>query len=325
MSHGAFRTPSPHSAKTRTRTFSRVIGAVVAGCLLGAAPAAQRTPPAESSGDLIELDVVALDRQDQPVAGLRQEEFQVKEDGRLVDIKTFAHVTVLGSTQPDDARLVTLLLDDVGVPMSGTYPMRSIAQVMLSPAGRGDEVSVVRLSSRSDEAVGDYQTARDRIDGYHGGVVPFSSRDTPETVLKMIAKIARQLESVDHRRKVILCVGLPAVCDIGEPAFGAVNPLWPSWVGAVSATARANASVYAVDPTGLSRGSGAHGIGLVTLTGGELFANSNDFLRAADAIWSRASRYYLLGYWPSADKRELHSIDVKVARKDVRLHVRRTR
>jgi VWFA-related protein len=304
---------------------SGLIAAVVASCLLGAAPAAQRTPPAASSGDLVELDVVALDRQGQPVAGLRQEEFQIKEDGRVVDIKTFAHVITLGSAQPDDARVVTLLLDDIGVPMTGTYPMRGIAQAMLSPAGRGDEVSVVRLSSRSDEAFGDYQTARDRIDGYHGGVVPFSNRDTPETVLKMVAKIARQLEAVEHRRKVILCVGLPVVCDVPEPAFGQVNPLWPHWVGALNAAARANASVYAVDATGLSRGSGAHGTGLVAMTGGELFANSNDFLRAADAIWSRASRYYLLGYWPLANTRELHSIDVKVARKDVRLHVRRTR
>src|SRR6185295_4760825 len=155
----AVRTPSLPSAPSRTRAYSPscgLIAAVAASCLLGAAPAAQRTPPAASSGDLVELDVVALDRQDQPVAGLRREDFQVKEDGRVVDIKTFAHVTALGSTQPDDARSVSLLMDDVGVPMTGTYPMRAIAQVMLSPAGRGDEVSVVRLSSRSDEAFGDY-------------------------------------------------------------------------------------------------------------------------------------------------------------------------
>ena len=129
---GGVRTPLLWRAQGRTTSFSTgsgLIAYVVAGCLLGAAPAGQRTRPA-SSGDLVELDVVALDRQDLPVAGLRQEEFQVKEDGRVVDIKTFAHVTTLGSTQPDDARLVTLLMDDVGVPMTGTYRMRAIAQVM---------------------------------------------------------------------------------------------------------------------------------------------------------------------------------------------------
>src|SRR3989442_648389 len=133
---GADRAPRLPSAQRTTNAFSPGAGLIIAvlGCCLhGAAPAAQRMPPARSSGDLVELDVVALDRQDLPVAGLRQDEFQIKEDGRAVDIKTFAHVTVLGSTQPDDARLVTLLMDDVGVPMTGAYPVRAIAQRMRSP------------------------------------------------------------------------------------------------------------------------------------------------------------------------------------------------
>jgi VWFA-related protein len=292
---------------------------------LGAAAAAQRTPPPVSSGDLVELDVVALGRDEQPVADLRQDEFQVKEDGHVVELKTFANVTTLGSTQPDDARIVSLVMDDVGVPMAGTSAMIAIAQVMFSPAGRGDELSVIRLSSRSDEAFGDYGTARDRISGYRGGVVPFSGRDTPETVLKVIAKVASQLEPLEHRRKAIICLGLSAVCDVEEPPLGTHSVLWPYWVAALGAMARANASVYVVDATGLNRGSGARGLGLATLSGGARFANSNNFLHAADAIWREAGRYYLLGYWPSAERRDLHAIDVKVARKNVHLHVRHAR
>ncbi len=136
--------------------------------------------------------------------------------------------------------------------------MRAIAQALLSPAGRGRRTfSVVRLSSRSDEAFGDALTARDRIDGYRGGVVPFSRRETPETVLEAIAKMSRQLETVEHRRNVIICLGLPAVCDIEEPSLGGSSVLWPHWVAALTATAHANVSVYSVDPTGLSRNSGA--------------------------------------------------------------------
>jgi VWFA-related protein len=299
--------------------------AVVTTSLFTAAIAAQRRTVTPASGDLIELDVVALDRQDLPVSDLRQEEFQIKEDGHVVDIKTFAHVTALGTMQSDDARSVTLLMDDVGVPMAGASPMRAIAQAMLSPAGRGDDISVVRLSSHTDEAFGDRMTARDRIDGYRGGVVPFSIRETPETVLQAIAKISRQLEIVEHRRNVIICLGLPAVCDVEEPALGGSSVLWPHWVAALSATARANVSVYSVDPTGLSRNSGARGVGLPRLTGGELFSNSNNFVHAADVIWGEASRYYLLGYWPSATKRELHTIDVTVARKDVHVRARKRR
>lgn len=304
-------------------TRSLVVAACVA--LLGAIPAAQRQKPAFAPNDLIELDVVALDRDGRAVTDLRQDEFRIKEDGRLVDVKTFAKVSALGSAQPDDERIVVLLMDDIGVPITGTSPMQQIAPVVLSPFGPGDEVSVVRLSSRSDEAFGDLKTARERIDGYRGGVQPFSFRDTPETVLKAIAKISRQLEGIDHRRKLILCLGLPSVCDVSEPWLGGTSPIWSAWVDAVSSAARANAGLYCVDPTGTRGGLNISGSGLVEITGGRIFAHENSFGRAAEAIWHEAGHYYLLGYWPAASTRELHSIDVSVARKGVKVRARQRR
>lgn len=299
-----------------------IAAAFVAILVVGAS--AQRSRPA-AAADLVELDIVALDRDDRPVTDLRQDEFTVKEDGRLVELKTFAQVTALGSAQPDDGRVVVLLMDDIGVPMTGTSPMQRIAPVVLSPIGDGDEVSVVRLSSRSDEAFGDIRTARDRIDGYRGGAVPFSRRDASESVLKAIAKIAHQLEAIDHRRKVILCLGLPAVCDVNEPQLGGTSVLWPAWVAAIDAAARANVSVYCVDPTGAMGGSRLSPEGIVQLTGGKVFAHENDFSLAANAIWREAGHYYLLGYWPAASKRELRSIDVRVLRKGVHVRARQRR
>jgi VWFA-related protein len=283
--------------------------------------AATTAPP--QNADLVELDVVALDRHDRPVNDLRQTDFRIREDGRAVEIKTFSQVTALGTTQPDDARIVTLLMDDIGVPITGTSPMQQIAPVVLAPMGAGDELSVVRLSSRVDEAFGDLSTARERIAAYRGGVQPFSSRDTPETVLKAVAKIAAQLETIDHRRKIILCLGLPVVCDVGEPPVGGRTVLRDAWVGALAAAARANASVYIVDPTG-ARGGGNVGDGLVQFTGGRIF-HDNDFAPAGDAIWREAGHYYLLGYWPPASKRDLHAIDVSIARKGVRVRARQRR
>jgi hypothetical protein len=220
---------------------------------------------------------------------------------------------------------VALLMDDTGIPMAGTHPMRSIAQILLSPAQVGDEVSVVRQSNSSDEAFGDQATALARIEGYHGGVIPFSRRDAGEYALKMVAKMARTLELIDHRRKLIVCVGIRFVCDVEEPEQGAVSPLWPAWVDALRATARANVSVYSVDPTGLNQRSSVRGVGLVRLTGGEAFANSNDFGPPATAIWREASTYYLLGYWPPVSSKEVHSIDVKVTRKGAHVRARQLR
>jgi VWFA-related protein len=298
---------------------------LAAVCALAPIAAAQRKPPPIQDGELVELDIVALDKYQQTVSDLRQDEFQIKENGRPVEIKTFEFVVALGSLQPDDARVVSLLMDDVGVGITGTSAMQQIAHALVSPLGRGDELSVVRLSREGDEAFGDFNTASDRIAGYRGGMVPFSRRDTPETVLKAVARISKQLEALDHRRKAIICLGVTAVCDVEDPPLGAHSVLWPHWVAAIAAAARANVSVYAVDPTGLNQRAGVSGVGLVRLTGGERFANSNDFMRAADAIWRESSRYYLVGYWPPAGTKALQSIDVKVTRKDVHLRVRRAR
>ena len=88
------------------------------------------------------------------------------------------------------------------------------------------------------------------------------------------------------------------------------------------AAARANVSVYCVDPTGLNQRAASRGVGLVRLTGGERFANSNDFRPPRDAIWREASRYYLLGYWPSGGKaRAALRSRSSVARKGVHLRV----
>jgi len=210
---------------------------LLALCVLGPVVVAQRKgPPTAQDGELVELDIVALDKHQQTVSDLRQDEFQIKENGRPVEIKTFEYVVALGSLQPDDARVVSLLMDDVGVGITGTSAMQQIAHALLSPLGRGDELSVVRLSRDADEAFGDFSTASDRIASYRGGMVPFSRRDTPETVLKTVAKISKQLEAVDHRRKAIICLGVTAVCDVEDPPLGAHSVLWPHWVALSVAT-----------------------------------------------------------------------------------------
>jgi hypothetical protein len=216
-------------------------------------------------------------------------------------------------------------MDDIGVAVDGTSPMQQIAPVVLAPFGQGDELAVVRLSSRSDEAFGDVTTARDRIAGYRGGAVPFSRRDTPETVLKAVTKISRQLDSIDHRRKVILCLGLPSVCDVAEPLVSAPRVVWDAWTMALAATAHANVSLYVVDPTGSHGGSRVTSNGLVQLTGGRVFAHENNFAPAGEAIWREAGHYYFASYWPAASKHDLHTIDVSVSRKGVQIHARQRR
>ena len=78
----------------------RMFAALIAASWFAFAAGAQR-PAAVSTADLVELDVVALDRNGQSVTDLRQDEVTIKEDGHPVETKTFAKVTALGSLQPD--------------------------------------------------------------------------------------------------------------------------------------------------------------------------------------------------------------------------------
>jgi VWFA-related protein len=267
---------------------------------------------------LVELDAVVVDSNDRPVRGLHQEDFQIKEDGRAVAVTSFAEVSASGIAGRTDGRSVVLLLDDTGIGPTGTIIVQNIARLFLSRARPADAVAVVRLTHRDDEAITPLLIARERVDEYRARSLPYFGRETIEESLRTLTRVSRQLESIEHRRKAVVCIGRRSLCDLYLEA--PENSLvWRDWRDAVSATSRANVSLYVVDPAGVN-GQLDLGHGLVEHTGGADFVRSNNFERAVDRIWEEAGHYYLLGYVPTARPRELHSIDVKVKRKG--LHVR---
>lgn len=295
----------------------RAIPAMLFGVLvLAGAPAAQPDPAA--GADLVELDVAVVDGKGRPVTGLTQLDFSIKEDGKPVAINTFSETVAENADAP---RSIVLLMDDAAVPAMGNQAMQTIARAFVSSADPFDEVSVVRLHSRADEPFGDRRVAEFRIAEYQAGSIPFTDWVTPQEMLRRVADLSRQMASDDRRRKIVVCIGAPVVCNIEEPATTAPRQLWSTWVNALAATARANVAVYAVVPgQAMLRGGG-----LVDYTGGEVFATTYDVGPAIDRILRDASNYYMLGYWPESKARELHSIEVKVSRKGAKVHARRKR
>ena len=299
----------------------RLVAALVALTLFASLHAAQRTK-IPASLDLVELSVAVIDRQGKPIPGLTARDFAVKEDGTPVEVKTFMEVQPTTPDDPDRIRSVVLLMDDVAVPATGTQAMQAIAKAFLKSVTRFDEISIVRLHSRTDDAFGDRELAESRIRQFQAAAFPFADVNTAPDTLTRVADLSRQLEGDDHRRKVIVCVGAPVVCNLDEPASSSVRPRhWASWVDAVSASAKANVAVYAIIPgRTMLRGGG-----LADLTGGEVFATMYDVGPAIDRILQDATHYYVLGYWPAGKSREVHSIDVKVAKRGVRVRVRHRR
>src|SRR5436190_1881503 len=93
------------------------------GFLLAAAFLAVPSGPGAQSStplDFIEVDVVVVDGRGRSIHSLRQDDFIVKDSGKSVAVETFREVSGPSADDPDSARTVVLLLDDTGVPATGT-------------------------------------------------------------------------------------------------------------------------------------------------------------------------------------------------------------
>lgn len=273
--------------------------------------------------DAVQLDVIATSSDGQPIGGLTDRDFEVREDGRPVTIDGAEEI---GSATSAATRTIVLILDDSAVPARLTTRVQQIARMVVTRTAPGDRVNVVRFNRRGEEPVGDQAASLSRIAGYAAGVVPFFGRETFENALGQVARLSRALAGVEDRRKEIVAIGSPGVFDVREPVPGRNSLIWPSWVDALAAASRANAAVYVIDPAGVTgRLKLIDAAGLVADTGGTGFYNSADFEKAVDRIWRDAGNYYLVRYSPARSARELHDVRVSVAKPGVRVQARRAR
>ena len=111
-----------------------------------AAPADQQTPVFRSDINFVRVDVIVTDRQGNPVHDLKQEDFEVTEDGKPQAIQTFKLINVsedtgVGTDPPrevrnpideqteaarDDVRLFAIFLDDYHVRLENSMRSREI-------------------------------------------------------------------------------------------------------------------------------------------------------------------------------------------------------
>jgi VWFA-related protein len=316
------------------RVASAVLGALSVG-LLSSTPVAQK-PALPPRTTFVELDAVVL-KAGRPVRGLHKEDFQVLEDDRSVPVVSFTEVAAAGLAGEADGRSVVLLL--------GNTDLRTqiVARLFVAGARPADSIAVIRMTHRDDEVTGDRQEALRRIgESQRMGIV--QGRGPTEDSLETVARVAHELESVEHRHKILVCIAAGALCNTYLPPPKTYSLLWPHWTKALAAAARAHVSVFYVSPAGtggfidLRFANGVAvpptavfadrdlGDGLVEHTGGDTFFNSNNYQRIVDRVWDEAGHYYLLGYVPVDDRpRELHSIHVRMTRRGLHVRSRRSR
>ena len=269
--------------------------------------------------DLVDVDVVVTDDDGKPVTGLKKDDFDVREDGKPVELKTFVPVaTSEDSTEP---RSMVILLDDVTMPTETVNAVRALATYLALQARPIDDVSVIRFRNQDDEPFGDRRAALARIQQYQGAPLKYAPAGAPEDVLKLIASVSKKLEATGRRRKILVCIGAPRICAVREPGRFAGGWFYGQWAEAVGTAARANLSMYSV----LAAPARFSGEGIVEATGGTIFRNESDFRPRLDRIWQDAGHHYLLGYWPPTSSKDLHTISVKVKSKGAHVLARRQR
>jgi VWFA-related protein len=167
---------------TRLRAIACAI--VAAGVALHAQQGQQ--PTFRGGTDLVQLDVVVLDKDRHPVTGLTADDFVVLDDGKPRPIQAFAPVTlpaaapassearaawtrtvagdVVTNQRADEGRLVVILMDRT-IPMEGpTRTARAIAKAAVDALGPNDLAAIVRDTGfANDSPQQDFTADRQRL------------------------------------------------------------------------------------------------------------------------------------------------------------------
>ena len=93
--------------------------------------------------DLVDVDVVVTDDDGRPVTGLNKDDFEVREDGKLVDLKTFVPVAM--SDNSSEPRSMVILLDDVTMPRESVNAVKALATCLAVQTRPVDNLSVIRF------------------------------------------------------------------------------------------------------------------------------------------------------------------------------------
>jgi VWFA-related protein len=282
--------------------------------------------PAERPSTQLLIDVVAVDRNDNPVTDLRRDEVEIWISGYRVPVDSFVSVT---PSEPRSARLMVLVLDDMTVPPALMPRVREAARRFVDRMTPGDEIAIVGLNgSLSVESTNDRIKLLRAIDSYNvraTGVVPFDALGAQ--VLKTVGDLSSQLGAASDRRKTIVGIGSGWLFDRPIPPPNVGRDLRPEWTDAMRALSFANANFYVIDPAGVGGAPAVGGSGgFAHEAGGYAFLNTNDVDGVVDRIMREASTYYLIAVTdpPIQRKAGLRELDVRVLRRGVSIRVRRS-
>ena len=281
-----------------TRLLSGCFGLMLAGFSLVVTAQQAQFPPLRVHVGLVNVFVNVTDAQGAPVAGLRQQDFSIYEDGRPEKIAVF------------EQRAEQPLSMVVAIDTSGSVrkdlavekrAAREFIHAMLRPI---DRVEIVDFNTSVHEAV-PFTSNLKQIDR---GLSHLSKG--PATALyEAIAFSAEQLAPM-HGRKVLVLIS-----DGGNTVAGT------SYQQALEQAVRAQAMIFSIidlpviNDAGRDIGGEHAMIALSQATGGQYFYEEDGDLNSAfERLSEQLRAEYLLGYYPkhlALRRRSYHTITVR--------------
>ena len=250
---------------------------LLAGLLGSAGLLAGQQPLIRSKSTFVVVDATVLDAQRRPVSGLKSEDFEVRENGKVQAITTFYEVTglpeqgAIPSSPGREAaatrslqRLIVIVLDDAMLPPDPQIleTSRRIARAIVERMTPPDTGAVMFSQSgrQGIEPTSDRSALLRAIDGLRAGAGggPFAEQASINTVRNLTEALAKYEQKATI---AFIGVGLPLdaavltaatpVGAIGDPQ-GRAAALHRTLIAAIADAHRVNASFYTFDATGVS-------------------------------------------------------------------------
>jgi VWFA-related protein len=311
----------------------RLSAAVLAGLTFAAV--AQAQSPSR------QVDVLAVDREGRPAAGLAADDFELREKGRVQKVVDVRYVA------PADApRTTVFVVDDIGMSFQSAVFVKQALAKFADEQMRGDDrVTLVRTYSTysgidtEHTLSADKKRFRESVERVRYNTVQRGPRTSSYDIrydtsmqasLECLRSVVRDLGKVPGRKSVVFFSdGLHGVADpFIDPAVRV--PIDET----IDAANRASIVIYTVDARGLPSPLGPgwyaprreaehRALHMLARETGGVFLWNTDVTRALGRIMASEGGYYLLSYEPAvAPSAQPVDIEVKVKRSGVKARTR---
>ena len=311
-------------------------------------PNAGQAPPVFRAGvDLVQLDVLALDRERRPVRGLTAAEFTITEAGRPQMIDAFTEVAVampstegaawtrdigsdVVSNDVQTRRLVMIVLDDGFTAADRGEPAVTprVAKRIIGELGPDDLAAVIfthigRFQNFTADRTKLLAAVASFLPRNLAGGLPLGCQlRVGGCAINALTRAAQALRDAPAGRKVLFYIGPGVRGNFSDPEAATL----PQEVrDMLQALQLANISVYTVDPRGLmtaAPGADDTEIELAGATGGRRIVNTNEPEALVPGMFAENGSYYLLGYRSTNSSTGFRRVEVKVNRPGVTVRTR---